>query len=455
MDIRDLVDTAAEGGVIASLIYHPEFFLVDNNLREKFFYNEDNQVLYWGINKLISSGVTNIDGVNLRNILCSHPAVQKVADKYGLINLTDYIAMAKHAARGTYEEYKLLADTVVTYAFRRELCGLSHDIGKECFNMKISLDDLNEYVNNGINRIAERFIIGGDTVQFGEKIDALWEEICNDRNDDGSFGLPNKIESLNEFFTFGKGELVLVAGPTGKGKSSFFLAQSCYVMSKGVPVVIIDTELTDKVYLPRLLSCLSGVPVRIIKNGQYLRSDEEKIFKAIEWVKNHGFVHEFQPVFNKLAIEQICRKWANKDQLGFLVYDYIKPSEKYGAAEISQSMGLMADFIKGIAGNLNIPALGGLQLNTLTGNVADSMKPERYCDVLMYWKPKTFERQKLDGKDCGNFMVQVVKNRNGAVHDLNDEEDFIDVDFRGDYMRIVEAKQHSRGMNMPFTDNED
>ena len=108
MDIRDLVDTAAEGGVIASLIYHPEFFLVDNNLREKFFYNEDNQVLYWGINKLISSGVTNIDGVNLRNILCSHPAVQKVADKYGLINLTDYIAMAKHAARGTYEEYKLL-----------------------------------------------------------------------------------------------------------------------------------------------------------------------------------------------------------------------------------------------------------------------------------------------------------------------------------------------------------
>lgn len=450
-NITELRDSAAEGGVIASLIYHPEFLLVDNNLRERFFYGEENQVLYWGINKLVSSGVTNIDGVNLRNALCSHPAVQKVADRYGLTNLSEYINLAKHAARGTYEEYKLLANTVVMYAFRRELCLLSADIGKECFNMELSLDDLNDYVNNGINHIAERFIFGGDTVQFGEKIDSIWKEICEDRNEDGTVGIPNKIQSLNDYFTYGKGEMVLVAGPTGKGKSSFFLAQSVYAMQQGIPVVIIDTELTDKVWAPRLLACLTGVPVRIIKSGRYLESDGEKIKKAIEWIKKSGnLCHEFRPIFNKLEIEQICRKWVNKGKLDFLVYDYIKPSEKYGAAEISQSMGLMADFLKGIAGNMNIPVLGGLQLNTLTGNVADSMKPERYSDVLMYWKPKTFERQQKDGKECGNFMVQVVKNRNGSIHDINDEDDFIDIDFRGDYMKITEAEQHDRGNNLPF-----
>lgn len=449
MNYKDLVDLSAEGGVIATLIYHPDFLLVDNNLRERFFYNEENQILYWGINKLVSNGVTNIDGINLRNVLCSHPAVERAADRLGLVNLQEYISVAQHASRGTYEEYKLLADTVVMYAFRRELCLLSKDIGKECFNMKLSLDELNDYVNNGIGHIAERFIFGGDTVQFGEKVDSIWEEICEDRNEDGSVGLPSKIPTLNEYFTFGKGELTLVAGATGKGKSSYFLAESCYAMSRGVPVVVIDTELTDKVYLPRMLACLSGVPVRIIKNGRYVKEDSAKIKKSLEYIKKHPFVHDYQPIFNKLIIEQICRKWYNKDKLGFLIYDYIKPTERYGAAEISQSMGLMADFLKSIAGNLSIPVLGGLQLNKLTGQVADSMKPERYADVLMLWKEKNMERRTKDGTNCGNFMLQVVKNRNGMIHDVNDEDDFIDIDFRGDYMKITEAQTHARDNSLP------
>ena len=442
-DLRNLVDISAEAGTIATLIYHPDYLLVDNNLREKFFYSLENQILYWTISKCVESGITSsLDALSLQNMIGSHPGVQRAAERCGLTNLHEYISFARSAARGTFAEYKVLANTVVMYAFRRELCTLSGEIGRECFNMALSLDDLNDYVNNGINHIAERFIFNSDTIQLGEKIDDIWSEIENERNDDGTVGIPSKIPSLNEFFTFGKGELTLVAGPTGRGKSSYFLAETCNALKNGVSMVVFDTELTDKVYLPRLLACLSGVPVKSIKSGQYTNEEKVRIDKAKEWVKSHDLVHQFQPTFNKLEIEQICRKWLNKDKLDFLVYDYIKPTEKYGAAEISQSMGLMADFLKSISGNMKIPVLGGLQLNTLTGNVADSMKPERYADVLMYWKPKSLERQQKDGGACGNFMIQVVKNRNGSIHDINNEDDFIDISFRGDYMEIKEAKQH-------------
>ena len=33
----ELIDNAAESGVIATLIYHPDFLLIDNILRETFF----------------------------------------------------------------------------------------------------------------------------------------------------------------------------------------------------------------------------------------------------------------------------------------------------------------------------------------------------------------------------------------------------------------------------------
>ena len=438
--ISELVDDAAEGGVLASLIYHPDYLLYDNNLQPRFFYRQENQVLYWGINELVSSGVTKIDPLNLRNVLYSNAGCQNVIEKYGLTDLQQYISMAKVASRESYPEYKLLAETVISLAFRRELCTFSLDIGKECFNKDISLNDLSDFVNDGISSVAERFIFGGDSVQFADKIDDIWERICSNRNGDGTVGLPNLLPSLNEFMTLGKGELVLVAGETGKGKSSYFLSQACYTLKQGVPVVIQDTELTDEVWLPRLLACLSGVTVKQIKSGKYNKEEESRINKTIEWLKSeNNLVHEYVPIFNRMALEQICRKWLNKGKMGFFIYDYIKPSIMKGAAEISQSLGLMADFLKSVAGNMEVPVLAGLQLNKLTGQVADSMKPERYADVLMYWKEKNVDQLKQDGLDCGNYCLQVIKNRNGAVHD---EDDYIDINFKGDYMNIREAKRH-------------
>ena len=445
--ISELVDNSAEGGVIASLIYHPEFLLSDNNLQPRFFWDRLNQLLFWAINELVSSGVTKIDPMNLRNVLNSNSACQNLANEFGLTNLQEYIELARVAARGTYEEYKLLANTVVSLAFRRELCNMSVDLGKECFNLDISLDDLNDFANNGIDKIAQKFIFGGDSVQFSEKIDSIWEEICEDRNDDGSVGIPNLIPSLDDFYTFGKGELVLVAGATGKGKSSLMLAQSMFALKRGIPCVICDSELTDKVYTPRLLANLSGVPVKIIKNGRYTSEQEKRIKESIEYIKKcPGFAHEYIPVFSKLQVDQICRKWYNKGKLGFFVFDYIKPTGKL-AAEISQSMGMLADYLKSIAGNLNIPVMAGLQLNRVTGDLADSLKTERYADVLLFWKEKTAKQLDHDGVDCGNFLMQVVKNRNGSVHD---ENDYVDIRFTGDLMRISEAKKHSQEPKVPF-----
>ena len=110
----------------------------------------------------------------------------------------------------------------------------------------------------------------------------------------------------------------------------------------------------------------------------------------------------------------------------------------------------MADFLKTMAGNLDIPVLAGLQLNKFTNQTADSQKPERYGDVLLYWKEKTVEQLQRDGLECGNFCMQVVKNRNGMVHD---EEDYIDISFNGNLMKIVEAKKHEKHEETPFEDD--
>lgn len=448
---EDIKDIAAESSVIASLIYHPEYYTVDNILTPKFFFDVPNQCLFWAIEKLIQSGVDNIDALNLENIINSNKSVKGTIIKHGINDINKYLEMAKYASRDSYEEYKLLVNNVVTLAYKREMSKFSTKVGRECFNPDSSLDDISNLVSSGFDEINKKYLFCGDSIIFGEKIDQVWGSICEKRNDDGTFGIPSIIPRLNDFLTFGRGELTLVAGATGKGKSSYVLNEATHALKRGVPTMIIDTELTDDVFLPRLLANLSGVTVYTIKAGTYTKAEYQKVEEAMNWIKRQPFIHEYMPTFNKFKIEQMVKKWKTQKDLGLLIYDYIKPGSTYGAAETSQSLGLMTDFIKGLAGTYDIATIAGLQLNQLTGQVADSQKPERYCDVMMYWKPKTADEIRQDGLDCGNFKIQLSKNRNGSI---TEEGDYIDVLFKGDYMKIAGAECHVK-TETPFEEDEE
>lgn len=452
-NITDLQDIAAESGVISSLLYHPEYYLTDNILTPTFFYDQSNQCLFWGIEKLIQSGVDNIDALNLSNIINSNNAVKKVLERYNITDMAKYIEIAKYAARDSYEEYKLLVDNVVTLAYKREVCKFSNTIYKECFNEDNTLDNISNSISDGFDAISKKYLFGNDSVMFGEKIDALWETLCSKRNDDGSVGIPSVIPRLNDYFTFGRGELVLVAGATGEGKSSYFLNEATHALKNGISTMIIDSELTDDVFFPRLISNISGVAVPIIKSGRYSKGELERIEEAKRWLKEQPFIHEYMPMFNKFKVEQMVKKWKTQKNLGFFIYDYIKPGATYGAAETSQSLGLMTDFIKSLAGTYDIATLAGLQLNKLTGQVADSQKPERYGDVMMYWKKKTVEELQRDGLSCGNFKITLTKNRNGSITDETDDTDYIDVKFVGDYMKVEGAECHKSDPDTPFEEN--
>lgn len=444
---NELKDITAESTVISSLILHPEYYLADNSLKPRCFTDPFNQCMFWGIEQLITSGVETIDVINLEGVLNSNDAVKAAIQKYNAKSIREFIDMAKYAARSSYQEYKIQAEVVKTLAYKRDMVAFSEDIKRQCINPRMSVDELSEFVTTGLDDIGKKFIFGSDSVLFGEKIDSIWETIINNRNDDGSYGIPSIIPSLSNYFTYGKGELVLLAGATGKGKSSFFLNEATNALKNGIVPMIIDTELTDEVFTPRLVANLSGVRVRDFKSGKMTDAEIKRVENTKEWLKKTPFIHEYMPFFNKVKIEQIVRKWKIQQNLGLLIYDYIKPGTTYGAAETSQSLGLMADFLKSIAGDLNIPTIAGLQLNKLTGAVADSQKPERYCDVLMYWKEKSAEEIRQDGLDCGNYKIQIIKNRNGAV---TDEEDYIDISFKGDYMSVQEADNHHKNDAEPF-----
>lgn len=447
--MTQLYDAKLEATAIATLIAHPEFLLVENNLRPTFFFEKENQCLIWGIQTLALKGVETIDALNLETIMSSNAAVKRIMDGHNLSDLTQYIELSKYAARGSFEEYKVIEDQIITYAFRRELQNFSVSLGNQCENLDATLEDLNDFCNEGLTKIVDRYAYGADSVMLGDKIDSIWQDICDKRSPSG-YGIPFKIDRLNEYCTLVPGELTLVMGATGKGKSSFFLSECLHkAIALGVPTLLIDSELTDAVWLPRAIASVSGVTVHKVKTGMMTTEEHQKVKEAIETLRKAPLIHEYINIFDKFRIEGLVRKWKNKIGLGLVIFDYIKPGTRYGAAEISQDMGLTTDFLKNvISTEISVPVIAGLQMNEQTGGVADSQKPTRYADTLISWEEKTPDLIQRDGIESGNYLLRIYKNRNGDL--LNDENSYIDVLFQKATMRIGQARQHEIPDEMPF-----
>ena len=156
MDISAICDTQAEAGVIATLVYHPDFILHSDYLKPGYFYNIENGCIYWAIQELYKNGIETIDALNISNMLNSNKAVKRKIEEYNLTDLQQFITMAQYAARHTLEEYKLLVNNVVEISFKRESAKVTAEIQSDCFNSDMGLSKLNQVVNDKLTQLTEK-----------------------------------------------------------------------------------------------------------------------------------------------------------------------------------------------------------------------------------------------------------------------------------------------------------
>lgn len=443
MDIAELSDIQSESGVIGSLIYHPEFISHTDYLKPNYFFGQENACIYWAIQELYRDGITNIDAYNISNKLQSHQGVQKMIEKYNLPSVQEFVELYKVAARNTLEEYEMLAENIVTLAFKRDLIKMLNQISANCYKPEFTLEKLNSSVYSGLDELTNKYIVAAEIHTLGNDIDYIWDDIVSRRTEDGMYGIPSKYPSFIDYFTYEPGELVVIQAKYKQGKSVFLMNEVVHKLKNGVPSLVIDSEMPTRLYTERLLSHLTGIDLKRIKNGRYSEEEARIIQSSIQWLKEQPFVHIYDPNLTMERLYSICKMLQNKIGLGFVVYDYLKSNET-SSSDNYNLLGAKCDFLKNnIAGELDIPVLAACQLNR-NGEVADSMKINRYLSVGIKWEYKTQEMIARDGLKCGNAFAKIYVNRLGRQMQEDDETEYIDFVFDGDRMTIVEAEQHDR-----------
>ena len=439
--IEELSDIQSESGIIGTLIYHPEFVLHTDYLKPNYFYGVENGCCYWAIQELYREGITNIDAYNISNKLQSHPGVSKTIEKYNMPAVQDFMELYKEIARHSLEEYKMLADNVVTLAFKRDLVKTLDKVSRNCFKNDIDLDTLSNNVYDELDNLTQKYISSTEVHTLGTEIDSIWEEICNRRSDNGVYGIPSKFNIFNDYFTYETGELVVVQAKYKRGKSVLLMNEVVHKLKNGVPTLVIDTEMQTRLYTERLISHITGIEIKRIKNGQYSKEEAQTITTCIAWLKEQPFVHIYDPQMTNEKMYSICKMLKYKIGLTFVVFDYIKSNET-STSDNYNILGAKCDFLKNkIAGELDLAVLSACQLNRM-GEVADSDKINRYLSVGIKWDYKNQEMIAKDGMECGNTFAKIYVNRLGQQMQEDDEDEYIDFVFNGDTMTIVEAEQH-------------
>ena len=443
MDIAELSDIQSESGIIGTLIYHPEFVLHTDYLQPGYFYGVENGCIYWAIQELYKEGISNIDAYNVSNKLQSNRAVSKTVEKYNLPSVQEFIELYKETARHTIEEYKMLADNIITLAFKRDLVKTLNQLSSDCFLKDYELDKLSNVVYGELDKLTQKYVTTTDVGTLGQSIDDIWNEIVSRRTSDGTYGIPSKYKSFIDFYTYEPGELVVIQAKYKQGKSVFLMNEAVHKLKNGVPTLVVDSEMPTRLYTERLISHLTGIEMKRIKNGNY-SDDEKKIIEHwISWLKEQPFVHIYDPQMTNEKLYSICKMLKHKMNLSFVVFDYLKSNET-STSDNYNVLGAKCDFLKNnIAGELDLAVLAACQLNR-NGEVADSIKINRYLSVGIRWEYKTQEMIARDGLKCGNAFAKIYVNRLGRQMQEDDDNDYIDFIFDGDKMTIVEAQQHDR-----------
>ena len=344
--------------------------------------------------------------------------------------------MSDCLARSTAEEYGILVRNVMNAALRRELYKKLRDCEALCATD--DTENLSQRIYDMLDETISEYNATEDICTFGDVTDELWTEI--EAHQDGYCGIPFHIPVLNEFVTMEKGELVVVAAPPKGGKSMFMLNSAVEALRRGESVMYIDSELSDRLFLCRMVSYLTGIEFNRVKTGRYDDEEYEKIKKALAWIKGKQFVHMYMPIFDQKSIYVAIKKvYHIFNGLGLLIVDYLKSTGNTDAFATYQELGKLTDLIKNdICGAMKIPGLAAAQL-TANGALADSRKIARNASTIITITDKTGDEIEMDGPECGNKKLFVQFNRNG---EQMIEGSYIDLFFDGNIISFRQAKQH-------------
>lgn len=250
----------------------------------------------------------------------------------------------------------------------------------------------------------------------------------------------------------------VIAARPKTGKTLLSDNMGFYIASElKIPVLNMDTEMTKKDHIHRLLAMSTEIDMSKIETGKFASSPnlKLKIDKAIQKIKEAPIYHK--SIAGKPFDEQISmiRRWImqevglNSDGTAkpcVVFYDYLKLMDSAGISQDMkeyQVLGFMMTALHNFATKFQIPVVAFVQLNRdgitkeSTDTASGSDRIIWLCSNFTIFKRKSDEEIAEDGPEHGNRKLLPLVSRHGGGLDDND---YINCHMKGWCAKITEGR---------------
>ena len=452
---RLLGDSGAETAVLAGLFaYGLESYVeISDIIDHNSFYNQNNQLIYKCIEKILAKEAS----VDL-------PSLLSAADQLGFSETIQTKQELQYIK--TLMDFPVKKENVIHFAaqikkfeFARKIKSLANKIGKDIEDINGD-EDIDEIINIVEGPITE-FLREDDTrdkpEKIGEDVDEYIEFLIENKCD--QIGIPSGFDRYDAAIGGGLRRkcVDLVSARPKVGKSVFGDNVAINVARQGVPVLMLDTEMSKEDHLNRIISSLSGVPINEISSGKF-SEDEEKyiaVQNAVEKIKDIPYTYvsvagaPFENILNHIkrwVIQEVGTDENGRTNDCLVVYDYLKLMSSSGISNNLaeyQALGFQITNLHNLAVKYDFACLAFVQLNRdgitkeSTDAVSGSDRLIWLCTSFSIFKEKSAEETAEDGPRAGNRKLVPIVSRHGpGMQDGN----YINMRMDGSHALLTELR---------------
>lgn len=241
-------------------------------------------------------------------------------------------------------------------------------------------------------------------------------------------GLPTSFPDLDRtILGLNPGELILVAGRPGMGKTSIALNMALHIgMTQKKTVAIFSLEMSREQLTTRLLSRAALVPLQNLLTGQLTDQQWHSVADAAQTLSMTDIRIDDNPTLTVSDMNAQCRRIPN---LGLVVIDYLQLMQSAGSGHSwsnesrTQAVSDISRMLKIMAKELNVPVVTASQLSRanesrqdkrpMLSDLRESGSIEQDADVVV-----GLYRDGYYNKECENPNLAeaiVLKNRKGTT----------------------------------------
>ena len=386
-------------------------------LNSDFFYKDSHSKIFSVMVNLFEKGEP-VDTVAVIELLKQNKELEKVGGTYFITGLVDVVPTAAHV-----EQYSKI---VMEKALLRNLITLSHNIAKKAYDASKEVSEILDDVERSIFNITQNRLKGGFTQLNPILLEAL-EKLEKTRSKGGSvIGVPSGLVDLDEITSgFQEGDLVIVAGRPGMGKTSLALSMlRNAALDHKIGVGMFSLEMSNSQLAMRLLCSEARVDSHFVRTGKLPPKLWKNLGISAGELEEAPIFLDDTPALTVLELRAKARRLKAEKDVGLIVVDYLQLMQGPKSIESrQQEISVISRSLKALAKELNIPIIALSQLSRAVEQRADR-KPqlsdlresgaiEQDADVVIFlYRPWIYSQEE---DDEGKAEIIVSKQRNGPT----------------------------------------